>query len=52
VFPSGCENYYGPHSIACLVTMWEEIGCLDEGEAHPNKLKPEDLMRLNLKNLA
>uniref|UniRef100_UPI000EF458B6 uncharacterized protein LOC113475491 n=1 Tax=Ciona intestinalis TaxID=7719 RepID=UPI000EF458B6 len=49
-FPKNCD-YYGPHSVECLTTIWESKGCLSEGTKAPVKLnaaEKEDLHFLNL----
>lgn len=47
VYPKGCENYYGPHSIECLKTMWNSSRCLSKGTEYPDKLASDDLEELD-----
>lgn len=50
-FPKHCNHYYGPHSVLCLVTIWEASLCLPEGSAHPTKLSSRELSRHNSQHL-
>lgn len=38
VYPGDCKNYYGPHSMECLKSIWNSSRCLPEGSAFPEKL--------------
>ncbi|XP_077971341.1 uncharacterized protein LOC144425697 [Styela clava] len=51
VFPANCTNYYGPHSIDCLETIWLAAKCLEEGSKYPLKRNTEDLSRLNTQDI-
>nr|XP_039272238.1 uncharacterized protein LOC120346537 [Styela clava] len=51
IFPKNCTNYYGPHSIACLETIWISAKCLSEGTKYPEKRNPSDLSRLDNLNI-
>jgi len=46
-FPYGCQHYRGPHSPACVVTIWREVGCVDDGWKHPSNLTTEQWDILN-----
>lgn len=50
-FLDNCTNYYGPHSVDCLITIWESLGCLSLGSAYPPKLLQADFDDLSTKNL-
>ncbi|XP_078487526.1 uncharacterized protein LOC144745375 [Ciona intestinalis] len=43
VFPENCDSFNGPHSIDCLITIWEEVGCKVKGLRYPGDLSSEDL---------
>nr|XP_026691290.1 uncharacterized protein LOC113474438 [Ciona intestinalis] len=49
VFPGNCNSFNGPHSIDCLITIWEEVGCKIKGLRYPGDLSSEDLN--SLKNI-
>nr|XP_039272236.1 uncharacterized protein LOC120346535 [Styela clava] len=51
VYPANCTNYYGPHSIECLLTIWLSVNCLAEGSKYPSNRDAEDLHRLDQMNL-
>ncbi|XP_077971340.1 uncharacterized protein LOC144425696 [Styela clava] len=51
VFPGNCTNYYGPHPMNCLKTIWLSVKCLEEGSKYPEKRSFEDLDRLNTLNI-
>ena len=42
-FPKGCNTYDGPHSVACISSIWEMVGCLSQGASHPMQLSGADL---------
>ena len=51
-FPMNCLAFWGPHTLECLLSIWRDSGCLEEGELFPLKLSEEDLesyFKLNLK---
>ncbi|XP_077971339.1 uncharacterized protein LOC120346538 [Styela clava] len=50
-YPESCVNYYGPHALNCLNTMWLTAKCLLEGSKYPEKRDETDLSRLNGLNL-
>lgn len=37
-YPTGCETYYGPYSVACLTSIWSSVKCFREGTGSPDKL--------------
>ena len=52
VFPSGCTNFEGPHSLQCLQSVWVNVGCFEEGIGYPKSLESLEINgydRLNLK---
>nr|XP_039272237.1 uncharacterized protein LOC120346536 [Styela clava] len=51
VYPANCTNYYGPHSIDCLKTIWLSAKCLEEGSNYPSKRESSDLERLDALNI-
>nr|XP_026695983.1 uncharacterized protein LOC108950895 isoform X20 [Ciona intestinalis] len=51
VYPENCDSYYGPHSIECLITIWEEVDCMAEGYRYPNNLTIIDTHVLEFMNL-
>lgn len=51
VYPENCTKYYGPHSIACLVTMWEAATCLPQGYKYPEKLSSSRVDELDTWNI-
>jgi len=51
-FPVHCIAFWGPHSVECLIDIWLELGCLEEGVYFPDNLNSEQmeiLVNLNLK---
>ncbi|XP_078487489.1 uncharacterized protein LOC100175212 isoform X3 [Ciona intestinalis] len=50
-FPENCDSFFGPHSVECLITIWEEVDCKVEGFRHPNNLTTDDTHTLELMNL-
>jgi len=50
-FPRGCTHYDGEHSLECLIRMWLEYGCIEEGENFPQKLKPSAFDQISGLNL-
>ncbi|XP_078486412.1 uncharacterized protein LOC144744922 [Ciona intestinalis] len=53
-FPDNCTSYHGPHSIECLITIWEEVDCKVKGYRYPNNLTTADsntLKSLNLRDI-
>ena len=30
VFPFGCRNYFPPHTLDCVKSVWADVGCLKE----------------------
>ncbi|XP_078487545.1 uncharacterized protein LOC144745385 [Ciona intestinalis] len=48
-FPENCDSYNGPHTINCLITIWEEVGCKVKGLKYPGDLTSAELN--SLKNL-
>nr|XP_026693802.1 uncharacterized protein LOC113474930 [Ciona intestinalis] len=51
VFPENCTSYFGPHSIECLISIWEEVDCKVKGYRHPNNLTTDDINSLGILNL-
>ena len=51
VYPEHCENYYGPHSVECLETMWYSAQCLVKGSELPRNLTTEQHAELDSKDL-
>ncbi|XP_078487533.1 uncharacterized protein LOC144745378 [Ciona intestinalis] len=54
VYPENCGSYHGPHSISCLITIWEEVGCKIKGLRYPGVLTNADantLKNMNLRNV-
>ncbi|XP_078487544.1 uncharacterized protein LOC144745384 [Ciona intestinalis] len=49
--PNTCDSHNGPHSVACLTTIWESKGCLSEGTKAPDKLNTAEKEALDLLNL-
>lgn len=45
--PSTCPTYYGKHTMACLKTVWDLVGCLLEGHEFPEKLSHDALLYLS-----
>ena len=43
VLPQGCNNIDGPHSLACLSSIWSEGGCTDEGRKNPSILTQDEV---------
>nr|XP_039272245.1 uncharacterized protein LOC120346544 [Styela clava] len=53
-YPEGCVNYYGPHPMECLITIWKSFECLELGTRFPEKLSESELERidnLNIRNV-
>nr|XP_026695288.1 uncharacterized protein LOC108950586 isoform X2 [Ciona intestinalis] len=50
-FPENCNSYNGPHSINCLITIWEEVGCKFKGLRYPGVLTNADANTLKNMNL-
>ncbi|XP_078487569.1 uncharacterized protein LOC144745427 [Ciona intestinalis] len=51
VYPENCDSYHGPHSIDCLITIWEEVGCEHKGYRFPNNLTIPDCESMKNSNL-
>uniref|UniRef100_UPI000EF4FFBF uncharacterized protein LOC113475320 n=1 Tax=Ciona intestinalis TaxID=7719 RepID=UPI000EF4FFBF len=51
VYPENCDSYHGPHSIDCLITIWEEVDCKLKGYRFPNNLTTADSDSLKTSNL-
>lgn len=51
VYPDGCTNYYGPHPVECLVTMWISANCVQQGYKYPEKLSKIRLKQLDTWNI-
>ncbi|XP_078487539.1 uncharacterized protein LOC108950608 [Ciona intestinalis] len=51
VYPENCGSYHGPHSINCLITIWEEVGCKIKGLRYPGVLTNADANTLKIMNL-
>ena len=53
VFPPGCHNFVGPHSLPCLTHVFENAGCSESGDGNPSNIRGtvdfEKLQSLNLK---
>ncbi|XP_078486408.1 uncharacterized protein LOC144744915 [Ciona intestinalis] len=52
VYPENCYSYHGPHSIDCLITIWEEVDCKVKGYRFPNNLTTADSDSLKTSNLS
>ena len=50
-FPEYCSNYYGPHSLDCLRSIWKKVGCSLFGLEEPGKLDLENIKLLQSMNL-
>ena len=37
-FPSECRHYFGPHSVSCLLALWNNSECSERGAEHPYNL--------------
>jgi len=49
VLPAGCTRYRNMHTDECLITIWEEAGCIEQGTFYPTKLQNKNrLLRLNV----
>lgn len=48
--PVSCPTYYGPHSLDCLKTVWDLVGCLPEGTKFPGKLLSSKVSALSALN--
>ena len=51
VYPENCYSYHGPHSIDCLITIWEEVDCKVKGYRYPSNLTTSDADALKFMNL-
>ncbi|XP_078487506.1 uncharacterized protein LOC113474342 isoform X2 [Ciona intestinalis] len=51
VYPENCNSYHGPHSINCLITIWEEVGCKVKGLKYPGSLSATELDALKSMDL-
>ena len=51
VLPSGCNNFRGPHSLTCLINVWEDAGCIEEGSKYPPLLTYHENYTYNYMNL-
>uniref|UniRef100_F6PHY8 Uncharacterized protein n=1 Tax=Ciona intestinalis TaxID=7719 RepID=F6PHY8_CIOIN len=51
VYPGNCTSYHGPHSIDCLITIWEEVDCKVKGYRYPSNLTTDDAIALKSLNL-
>ncbi|XP_078487552.1 uncharacterized protein LOC144745391 [Ciona intestinalis] len=51
VYPENCHSYHGPHSIDCLITIWEEVDCKVKGYRYPGNLTTADADALKSMNL-
>lgn len=38
-----CSTYYGPLPSACLLTIWTEAGCIEEGTENPAMILQSDM---------
>ena len=34
-FPEECDRVDGPHSLQCLLAIYEQTECVEDGSAHP-----------------
>ena len=50
-FSDSCHSYIGPHSTACLSTMWLQTGCVDGGQGSPSNMETFYLDKLKSQNL-
>nr|XP_039272246.1 uncharacterized protein LOC120346545 [Styela clava] len=50
-YPEGCVNYYGPHPMECLITIWKSFECLELGSRFPEKLPRSELQRIDNLNI-
>ena len=46
MFPEFCTSFYGPHSDACLRSVWSGTNCLDAGARNPDNLPPAEIVKL------
>ncbi|XP_078486426.1 uncharacterized protein LOC144744930 [Ciona intestinalis] len=51
VYPENCDSYHGPHSIECLITIWEEVDCKVKGYRFPGNLTTTETDALSSLNL-
>ena len=52
VFPAGCNQFDGPHTLVCLQNVFEDVGCTPMGEGSPMKLRgTAEIDKLNTLNL-
>ena len=52
VLPNQCQNYTGPHTTACLSSIFADSGCLQVGHGNPNNLTStveEQIATLNIR---
>ena len=43
VFPDGCTDFQGPHTVICKASVWLEGGCLERGQGFPGQKKGGNL---------
>ena len=51
VFPDGCDQYNGANDIACYQSIWNDVGCTDNGLAYPSLRAHVENMSLHLKSI-
>ena len=47
-FPSGCTSYNGPHSTACVQSVWSMHGCVKEVHTSTGSLVAENTTLVTL----
>ena len=50
-FPSECVEYDGENPIECYYSLWESVGCEEEGFGRPQFLDEQNIAFLNDLNL-
>ena len=51
VFPLGCNSFRGAHAVECLVTLWLDSGCVEQGWLYPKTLDERQLSKWDKLNL-
>ena len=47
VLPNGCGDVKGPYYLKCLLSIWRDAGCLEEGYGSPVNLSSSELELYN-----
>jgi len=50
-FPQGCTTFRGEKPLRCLITLWMESGCIEDGEHFPSRAPPATTNTWNNRNL-